>query len=126
MKLLVPLLLGIVLVTGCAAGNSSSETTTTTVSSGSDIKEFEMTAKQFEFVPSTITVNEGDTVRLRITSTDVDHGFSIPAFAVNAQLSVGETKDIEFVADKKGTYTFACSVMCGSGHSGMKGTLVVE
>src|SRR3989338_8559345 len=34
------------------------------VVSDSEIKEFDMTAKQWEFTPSTITVNEGDTVRL--------------------------------------------------------------
>ena len=135
-NILAALLLVTVLVSGCAATSSSvTDATTTTVngvtatavaqSSGS-VKEFTMTAKQFEFAPSTITVKEGDTVKLRITSMDVTHGFSLPDFGVNAQLPVGETKDVEFVADKKGAYTFACSVMCGSGHSGMKGMLVVE
>ena len=136
MKLLAALLLVTVLVSGCATISSSvSDATTTTVNgvttttatlSSSSVKEFTMTAKQFEFAPSMITVKEGDTVKLHITSSDVTHGFSLPAFGVNAQLPAGETNDVQFVADKKGTYTFACSVICGSGHSGMKGTLVVE
>lgn len=90
------------------------------------VQEFTLTAKQFEFSPSTITVNEGDTVRLTITSQDVTHGFSIPDFGINETLKAGETVEVEFVADKAGTYSFACSIVCGSGHSGMKGTLVVQ
>ena len=96
------------------------------VVSDSEIKEFDMTAKQWEFTPSTITVNEGDTVRLNIKSEDVTHGFAISEFDVNERVLPGKTTTVEFVADKKGEYTFFCSVPCGSGHGGMKGKLIVE
>lgn len=89
-------------------------------------KSFSMTAQQFSFSPSTITVSEGDTVNLSIKSVDVDHGFSISEFGVNTTLSAGKTTNVSFVADKQGTYTFFCSVYCGSGHSNMTGTLVVK
>jgi len=92
----------------------------------SSLKEFDVIAKQFEFDPGTITVNEGDTVLLHITSTDVAHGIGIPDFGVSAQLPVGETVDVQFVADKTGTFEFKCSVFCGSGHKEMTGTLVVQ
>jgi len=90
------------------------------------VKEFTMTAKQFEFVPGKITVNTGDTVILHITSTDVTHGIAIPQFGVNQRLPVGEEKTVKFVADKKGTYNFYCSVYCGPGHRSMIGELVVQ
>ncbi len=90
------------------------------------VKEFDVTARQFEFDPSTITVNEGDTVKLNVTSEDVPHGISIAAFGVSQTLSPNSTKTIEFVADKAGTYPIVCSVACGSGHSSMKATLVVQ
>jgi len=96
------------------------------VVSDSEIKEFDMTAKQWEFTPSTITVNEGDTVRLNIKSEDVTHGFAISEFDVNERVLPGKTTIVEFVADKKGEYTFFCSVQCGSGHGGMRGKLIVE
>lgn len=86
----------------------------------------EISAKQWEFQPPTITVGEGDNVTLNITSQDVTHGFSIPDFNVNATLKPGEKTVVKFKASKKGTFTFACSVVCGAGHSRMKGTLVVE
>lgn len=90
------------------------------------IKEFTMTARQWKFDPETITVNEGDTVKLQITSVDVTHGFALSEFGINEFLEPGKTVNIEFIADKKGTFTFFCSVFCGSGHSEMKGTLIVK
>ena len=92
----------------------------------SGVKEFRMTAKQFKFDPDTIEVNKGDTVRLIVTSTDVPHGIAIPEYGINAKLAVGTPTTIEFVADKTGTFNAFCSVFCGSGHSGMKGTLIVR
>jgi cytochrome c oxidase subunit 2 len=92
----------------------------------SETQEFTMTARQWEFEPATITVNEGDRVKLTITSEDVDHGFSLPDFGVTAQLEPGETEEVEFVADEAGTYSFFCNNFCGSGHGSMKGTLIVQ
>ena len=92
----------------------------------SKIKEFTMTAKNWKFEPSIITVNEGDTVKLFIESVDVTHGFQLIDFDVNENLKPGKIVNIEFVADKKGTFSFFCSVPCGSGHQQMKGTLIVK
>ena len=88
-------------------------------------KDFVIKAKQWEFKPSVITVNEGDMVRLLITSEDVTHGFRLPEFGVSEILKSGQTVNIEFIADKKGTFSFFCTVSCGAGHFDMKGTLIV-
>lgn len=85
-----------------------------------------MTAKKWNFSPSTITVNRGDTVKLHIESIDVKHGFGLSAFGINEDLSPGKAVDVELVADKTGSFTFVCTVFCGSGHSGMKGQLIVK
>ena len=94
----------------------------------SSVKEIEMTARRWEFEPSVITVKEGERLRLIIKSRDLDvtHGFSISAFNINRNLEPGKEEIIEFVANKKGSFTFACSVFCGSGHGSMKGKLIVE
>ena len=91
-----------------------------------EVVEISMTAKQWEFEPGTITVKEGQKVKLNIKSVDVTHGFALPDFGVSQRLEPGKEVTVEFTADKKGTFTFFCNVACGSGHSGMKGTLVVE
>ena len=90
------------------------------------VKEFSMIAKQWEFVPEIIEVNKGDTVRITVTSTDVAHSFSLPSFNINERLTPDEPVTIEFVADKVGTFPFRCNVFCGSGHSAMAGTMVVQ
>ncbi len=90
------------------------------------VKEFNMTAKRFEFTPNTITVNRGDRVVLRITSTDVEHGFSLATFDIVETLPAGQTKTIEFTADQAGEFNFFCSVFCGSGHGDMRGKLIVQ
>lgn len=101
-------------------------TPTETTEEVPETKEFNVIAKQWDFSPSTITVNEGDSVILNIKSIDVTHGFAIPEFGVSEQLVSGNNVKIEFTADKKGTFSFFCNVFCGSGHGGMRGTLVVQ
>lgn len=89
-------------------------------------KSFTITASQWAFSPNAITVKQGDTVRLRVNSIDVAHGLLIQGYNINKTINPGETVQIEFVADKKGTFTFLCSIQCGAGHPDMRGKLVVE
>ena len=91
-----------------------------------EVKEFKMTAKQFQFDPATIEVNKGDKVRLIVTSLDVPHGIAIPEYNINERLDPRKPVTIEFTADKQGTFTAFCSVFCGAGHSGMKGKIIVK
>ena len=106
--------------------NTNTKTETTTTTPTVSTKSFTITAQKWSFSPSTITVNKGDTVKLSIKSTDVDHGFFLPDFNVNETLSAGSTTSVTFVADKSGTFSFSCSKFCGSGHSDMVGTLIVK
>lgn len=117
-----------VLLSGCTQqpatdGNSSGDPSPV---AGGEIKEFSITAKDWVFDPDTITVNRGDTVKLHITSVDVMHGFGLPDFGINERIEAGKTIDVQFVADKTGTFDFSCTVFCGSGHSRMKGQLIVK
>ena len=90
------------------------------------IKEIAVTSKRYEFIPAQIKVKEGDIVRLTLTSEDVRHGLAIKDYDVNVVVDKGERKTVEFLADKKGTFEFHCSVRCGQGHGRMLGTLIVE
>lgn len=91
-----------------------------------NIQEISVTAKKWKFDPDQIIVNKGERIKLSIKSIDVAHGFSLPDFDINTRLEPGETKVVEFIANKAGTFSFFCSVYCGSGHSDMKGTLIVN
>lgn len=130
-KTILFLVLSVFLLSACAqkaenlVGGGTPVPQTTTTNNG-DVKEFKITAKQFAFEPATIEVNKGDKVRLIVTSVDVPHGIAIPEYGINERLDPGKPKTIDFTADKQGTFTAFCSVFCGSGHSAMKGKVIVH
>ena len=101
------------------------EPTTSTPEPEQQIKKFTIIAKRYEFVPGVITVNQGDKVKLILTTSDVTHGLRIAKYGINERISPGQTTTIEFEADIKGEFPMSCSVSCGSGHSAMRGTLIV-
>ncbi|OHA15192.1 MAG: hypothetical protein A3A10_02955 [Candidatus Tagabacteria bacterium RIFCSPLOWO2_01_FULL_42_9] len=105
---------------------SQPTTTPSQNSTSSEIKEFTMTAKKFDFTPSTITVSEGDSVKLTITSEDVTHGFAIDELGIKEDIEPSKPTVVEFVANKKGSFRFYCSNFCGQGHKEMEGQLIVE
>ena len=91
-----------------------------------NVKEFSIIAKNWDFTPSTIKVNKGDRVILKVKSIDVDHGLAIAEYNINKKFAANEEVTIDFVADKTGTFRMYCSVYCGSGHREMDGELIVE
>ncbi|HEV8289850.1 MAG TPA: cupredoxin domain-containing protein [Candidatus Norongarragalinales archaeon] len=90
-----------------------------------EIQEFSLVASDWKWIPDTITVKKGIPVRITITTTDVAHGFGLTDFGINKRINTGETTIVEFTPDKTGSFSFRCTVICGSGHGAMKGTLVV-
>jgi heme/copper-type cytochrome/quinol oxidase subunit 2 len=78
--------------------------------------------------PPVIKVNKGDLVVLKLTSSDVVHGFSLKDFGVfiNDGIHPGKPQTVSFIADKEGIFTFACNAICGSHHENMSGTIIVN
>jgi YHS domain-containing protein len=92
----------------------------------SRIKEFKIISRKYAFAPAVIKVKKDDIVKITLTSEDVAHSLAIKEYGINVSIKKGETKKIEFLADKKGVFVFRCSVFCGMGHSKMTGKLIVE
>jgi cytochrome c oxidase subunit 2 len=67
----------------------------------------------------------GRPVKLIMTSEDVIHNFSIPAFRVKADVIPGRFMQIWFEPTKPGTYRILCAEYCGTQHSGMTGEVIV-
>ena len=61
----------------------------------------------------------GKPVKLSITSTDVLHSLSIPAFRVKEDAVPGRETYLWFLPDEAGTYDLFCTEYCGAGHSSM-------
>jgi cytochrome c oxidase subunit II len=90
------------------------------------VHEIQVTLRKYEFSPGSLRVKKGERVRLIMAAVDHDHGFKLDDFDINQKVRKGTTTIVEFTADKSGTFQFRCSNVCGLGHRGMKGTLVVE
>jgi cytochrome c oxidase subunit 2 len=86
----------------------------------------EITARRFEFEPKQITLKKGEAVTLAVTSQDVKHGFFSRPLGFDADLVPGQTEQIHLEPREAGSYTVICDHYCGSGHGGMKMTIVVE
>jgi len=80
--------------------------------------DFTVVNTEFEgtkmFSPSTLVVHKGDTVKIKIInnikSEPPNHGFAIPDFKVEEVVNRGETKTVEFTADKAGVFDIKCQL----------------
>ncbi|MCE7963219.1 MAG: nitrous-oxide reductase, partial [Acidobacteria bacterium ACB1] len=80
--------------------------------------------------PTAVEVNQGDKVTFHLTNieqtTDELHGFGLLEYNINVVVDPGETKTIEFVANKPGVYAYYCTNFCSALHQEMQGYLVVK
>lgn len=67
----------------------------------------------------------GTKVKLTMTTEDVLHDFSIPAFRTKADVVPGRYTYLWFEATKPGKYHLYCAEYCGLNHSGMGGYVYV-
>jgi cytochrome c oxidase subunit II len=85
----------------------------------------QISAKRFEFTPATIELKVGEPVVLELSAIDRKHGFASPELHIDAVIVPGKPTRVRLVPDQAGTFTFHCSVFCGSGHEDMTGQIVV-
>ncbi len=67
----------------------------------------------------------GQNIKLTMTTEDVLHDVSIPAFRTKADVVPGRYTSIWFNATKPGKYHLFCAEYCGLNHSGMGGWVYV-
>ncbi|PIR96004.1 MAG: hypothetical protein COT92_03340 [Candidatus Doudnabacteria bacterium CG10_big_fil_rev_8_21_14_0_10_42_18] len=91
-----------------------------------EVKTFTLEAGMFYFSPKEIRVRKGDRVKIVLNNVEGFHDFVIDEFnASTPQIQAPNTAEVEFVADKAGTFEFYCSV--GNHRAmGMVGTFIVE
>jgi cytochrome c oxidase subunit 2 len=76
-------------------------------------------AEQYAFVPDCARVPVDTPVKFRITSTDVIHGFLLPATNVNTMVMPGFIAEVRTRFSRPGVYNMPCHEFCGDGHHGM-------
>lgn len=96
---------------------------------GNDVT-VKMVAVRSSFEPNKVEVQQGDKVTIYLTNieqtTDELHGFGLNEHNINVVVDPGETKTIEFVADKTGVFPFYCTNFCSALHQEMQGYLLVK
>jgi len=85
-----------------------------------------ITAKRFGFTPNMITLKKGETVKLRLTSEDVTHGFFMKALKLDELIVPGQPTEVTLTPQQEGRFTTICDHFCGAGHGNMSMTIVVE
>ncbi len=99
-----------------------------------DAVEYYATAKQwmwkFQHPEGPREINQlhvpkGQKIKMLMTSEDVIHSFSVPAFRVKQDVLPGRYTEVWFEATKTGTYHLFCTEYCGAEHSKMIGSVTV-
>jgi cytochrome c oxidase subunit II len=75
--------------------------------------------EQYAFVPDCALVPVDTPVKFRLTSTDVVHGFLLPATNVNTMVVPGFVAEVRTSFSRPGVYAMPCNEFCGDGHHGM-------
>lgn len=102
-------------------------TGTVALTSPQHTEEIIIKASNWYFEPEEIRVSAGTRVKIILEGVSGTHAFALPELGVKSEaVKPGETTTVEFNADKKGEFSFKCSVFCGEGHSGMLGKFIVE
>ena len=91
-----------------------------------DIPVVEITAKRFAFTPDKITLKKGQTVKLRLHSEDVTHGFFLRPLKLDEEIPAGQTIEVTVTPQTAGTFMTICDHFCGANHGNMTMTIVVE
>ena len=85
-----------------------------------------VTAKRFEFLPHEVKLKKGETVTLRVTSEDVEHGFFNRKMKIDSDIPAGQSADVTITPLEAGTFVIICDHFCGSGHGNMHLAVEVE
>ena len=91
-----------------------------------DVPVIDITAKRFAFSPDKITLKKGQTVKLRLHSEDVTHGFFLRPLKLDEEIPAGATTEVTITPQQAGTFTTICDHFCGANHGNMNMTIKVE
>jgi cytochrome c oxidase subunit 2 len=89
------------------------------------IDEINIISERYMFSPMLVRLKRGKTVRLVLSTYDVQHGIFQPDLKINLSAYPGKPAENIIEPDKVGEYTVTCSLYCGVDHNKMKMTFIV-
>lgn len=81
-------------------------------------------ARQWQWYPI-LQMKKGETYRLHISSTDVQHGFSLQPTNLNLQIIPGYDYVATVTPTQSGEFSIICNEFCAIGHHLMTGKIIV-
>ena len=126
MKRYYPMIMVVVLCGAGALAAGPPQQASASRQASQEPRVIEIHAKRFGFTPNEVRLKKGEAVKLVLTSEDVTHGFFQRALKIDEDIESRKTTEITLTPDTAGSYTVICDHFCGSGHGGMKMTIVVE
>jgi len=102
-------------LTGCAFGQVSQS-----APPKGPYQVVQVTAQNWRWTMSSTHLQAGKTVKFVVRSLQDVHGFSIMGTNISTAVTQGDAPAIIYwTSPVKGSYTLACNVFCGAGHSSM-------
>lgn len=89
---------------------------------GSDVY---LLAQMWRWYP-VLKLREGQTYRVHISSTDLQHGFSLLPMNMNFQILPGYDHVLTLTPTSSGEFEIVCNEFCGIGHHMMTGRIMVD
>ena len=83
----------------------------------------EVVASKAGFRPKSLRARKGETLRLKLTTADVEHCFAVDVFRVEKRIAPGRATSLELIPDRAGSFRFYCCLEPES--EGQRGQLVV-
>lgn len=93
---------------------------------GGEARTIDVTVTDWSFEPSTITVRQGEKVRLRLRGEKGIHSLLVADLGLNVRVAPGQETFVDVPTAKAGMFGGRCGVPCGPGHRDMNFTIVVE
>ena len=119
------LLAGIGLASSGESGEPAMNPDETAVAEETPVKKVKMYGRNWKWTPAEIRVKKGTRVIIDFVSEDANHGFELKAYKIKINLPQDKRGQVEFIADKVGTFRWRCSRPCGNGCAKMTGKLIV-
>lgn len=113
----------LLLVTACSSGNATESGGSTAESNLKPEAELVIEASNYQFDQTEYHLKKDVPVKIVFKNASGNHGVLIPGLKVQLDR---KNDSAVIVPTETGEFEMSCSVMCGSGHSGMISKIIVE
>lgn len=76
--------------------------------------QLSVVASKDGFRPRVLNLHKSETVRLVLTTSDVEHCFAVDELRVEKRIVPGRATELDLTPDRSGTYRFYCCLEAGN------------